>query len=222
LGAKTGKLSKNWQAKQELAKEVRPTMTAQPMIERRAAVRDLLADRQNLLVVAGLGSPVYDVYAAGDHALNFYNWGAMGSAVMIGLGLALARPTEPVVVFTGDGEMLMGIGALTTLAQHKPKNLSIVVLDNEQYAETGQQTTATGHGVDLAAIAASCGVTLAETLRHNHDIAQLRAGLHARGGTRFSVLKIAKGDVPRTVPIRDGAAIKVRFRAALLGAETQP
>jgi thiamine pyrophosphate-dependent acetolactate synthase large subunit-like protein len=192
------------------------------MIERRQAVRDLLVERGDLLVVAGLGSPVYDVYAAGDHPLNFYNWGAMGSAVMIGLGLALARPQQPVVVFTGDGEMLMGIGALTTLAQHQPKNLSIVVLDNEQYAETGQQTTATGHGVDLAAIAAGCRISCAETLRHNDDIAKLRGLLHACAGTRFTVLKIAKGDVPRTVPIRDGAAIKVRFRTALLGADTQP
>jgi thiamine pyrophosphate-dependent acetolactate synthase large subunit-like protein len=192
------------------------------MLERRAAVRDLLKDRGPLLVVAGLGSPVYDVYAAGDHPLNFYNWGAMGSAVMIGLGLALARPSDPVVVFTGDGEMLMGIGALTTLAQHKPKNLSIVVLDNEQYAETGQQATATGHGVNLAHLAASCSLPFTETLRHNHDMATLRGHLHARAGTRFSVLKIAQGNVPRTVPIRDGAAIKVRFRAALLGADTQP
>jgi thiamine pyrophosphate-dependent acetolactate synthase large subunit-like protein len=192
------------------------------MIERRQAVRELLSDRKTLLVVAGLGSPVYDVYAAGDHPLNFYNWGAMGSAVMIGLGLALARPTDPVVVFTGDGEMLMGIGALTTLAQHKPKNLSVVVLDNEQYAETGQQTTATGHGVDLAAIAAGCCIPFAETLRHTDDVSKLRGSLHACAGTRVSVLKIGKGDVPRTVPIRDGAAIKVRFRTALLGPETQP
>ena len=198
------------------------TTAGHGLIERRSAVRELLQDRANLLVVAGLGSPVYDVYAAGDHPLNFYNWGAMGSAVMIGLGLALARPNDPVVVFTGDGEMLMGIGALTTLAQHKPKNLSIVVLDNEQYAETGQQTTATGHGVDLAGIAASCRITCAETLRHNDDMSKLRSYLHVRAGTRFTVLKIGKGDVPRTVPIRDGAAIKVRFRAALLGPETQP
>src|SRR6266446_123820 len=112
------------------------------MIERRAAVTKILSRRSQMLVVAGLGSPVYDVFAAGDHLFNFYNWGAMGSASMVGLGLALSQPERPVVVFTGDGEMLMGIGSLATIAQHRPPNLNIVVLDNEQYAETGMQTTA--------------------------------------------------------------------------------
>jgi thiamine pyrophosphate-dependent acetolactate synthase large subunit-like protein len=87
------------------------------MIERRSAVAKILSDRKQMIVVAGLGSPVYDVYAAGDDPLNFYNWGAMGSAVIVGLGLSLSKPDRPVVVFTGDGEMLMGIGSLATLAQ---------------------------------------------------------------------------------------------------------
>jgi thiamine pyrophosphate-dependent acetolactate synthase large subunit-like protein len=105
------------------------------MIERRSAVASILSDRTQLIAVAGLGSPVYDVYAAGDHPLNFYNWGAMGSAAMVGLGLALAKRERPVIVFTGDGEMLMGLGSIATIAQHQPSNLSIIVLDNEQYAE---------------------------------------------------------------------------------------
>jgi thiamine pyrophosphate-dependent acetolactate synthase large subunit-like protein len=149
------------------------------MIERRSAVATILSDRQQLVVVAGLGSPVYDVNAAGDHPLNFYNWGAMGSATMVGLGLALAKPDRPVLVFTGDGEMLMGLGSLATVAQHKPKNLNIVVLDNEQYAETGMQMTATGFGTDLAAVAAACGLEGPRTLLRQEEIIGLRTEIHS-------------------------------------------
>ena len=133
------------------------------------------------------------------------------SAAMVGLGLALAQPERPVVVFTGDGEMLMGLGAFCTIAQHRPDNLSIVVLDNEQYAETGMQTTATGFGTDLAAVARACGLEDARTLRSDADLAGLRESIHAGTGTLVAVLKIAPGDQPRTVPLRDGAAIADGF-----------
>lgn len=192
------------------------------MIERRQAVRDLLADRGELIVVAGLGSPCYDVRAAGDHPLDFYNWGAMGSAVMVGLGLALSRPDQPVLVLVGDGEMLMGMGSLATLAQHKPANLTIIILDNEEYAETGMQETATAFGVDLADVAAACSAPCTKTLKSQQEVSGLRDALHRRDGMKVAALKIAKGDVPRTVPLRDGAAIKLRFRSQLLGADIEP
>src|SRR5207248_1342822 len=106
-------------------------MQHQARIHRRQLVARLLADRGDmLLVISGLGSPTYDCAAAGDHPLNFYLWGAMGSAVTVGLGLglALAQPKRPVLVVTGDGEMLMGLGALATVAVKKPDNLAIVVI----------------------------------------------------------------------------------------------
>jgi thiamine pyrophosphate-dependent acetolactate synthase large subunit-like protein len=187
------------------------------MIRRREAVSAILSDRGNLLAVAGLGSPVYDVCAAGDHPLSFYNWGAMGSAVMVGLGLALSQPERKVIVFTGDGEMLMGLGSLCTVVQHKPSNLHIVVLDNEQYAETGMQKTATGFGTDLAAVAKACGFDHVQTLREQSEIHGLRTTIAASKHLTFTVLKIAPGDQPRTVPLRDGAAIAYRFRCAILG-----
>jgi thiamine pyrophosphate-dependent acetolactate synthase large subunit-like protein len=185
------------------------------MIERRPAVAELLNQRGNALVVAGLGSPVYDVFAAGDHDLNFYDWGAMGSAAMVGLGLALAQPDRPVIVFTGDGEMLMGLGSFSTIAQHRPENLSIIVLDNQQYAETGMQKTATGFGTDLAAVAKACGIVNVATLTEQADVAALRPKLHSCKGTQIVVLKIKPGDQPRTVPERDGAVIASRFMRAL-------
>src|SRR4029077_10159168 len=106
-------------------------------LDRRQCVRALLAERGDLLVVSGLGAPTYDVAAAGDSPLNFYLWGAMGGAAMIGLGLALARPRARVAVITGDGEMLMGLGSLATIGVKQPQNLAILVLDNRRYGETG-------------------------------------------------------------------------------------
>ena len=128
-----------------------------PRLDRRQVVARLLEDRGELLVVTGPGAPAYDVFAAGDDARNFYLWGALGSAAMVGLGLAMAQPDRQVAVITGDGDLLMGLGGLATIGVLHPANLSIVVLDNERYGETGMQRTHTAHGVDLPAIASGCG-----------------------------------------------------------------
>ena len=127
-------------------------------LDRRRVVAALLANREGALVVGGLGASTNDMAANGDHDRNFYLWGAMGGAVMIGLGLALAQPKLPVVVITGDGEMLMGMGSLATVGLQKPANLSIVVLDNERYGETGGQASHTAMGVDLVGVAKACGI----------------------------------------------------------------
>ena len=133
-------------------------------LERRAVVARLLRDRDGLLVVTGLGSPSYDVHAAGDHDGNFYLWGAMGAAALVGLGLAQAKPDRTVMVVTGDGEQLMGLGGLATIAVAAPANLVIVVLDNGHYGETGMQRSHTGLGIDLASIARAAGFAGAVTV----------------------------------------------------------
>ena len=125
-------------------------------LRRRDVVQQLLQDRGELLVVGGLGSTAWDITAAGDSPLNFPLWGAMGNAAMFGLGLALAQPARRVLVLTGDGEMLMGLGSLATIGVQQPRNLSVVVIDNERYGETGMQATHTADGVDLARVAAAC------------------------------------------------------------------
>ena len=132
-------------------------MVNAPMMDRRAAVQRLMDTRDEALVVTGLGSPSYDVHAAGDHDANYYLWGAMGGAALVGLGLALAQPTRRVMVVTGDGEQLMAFGSMATIAVAKPSNLEVFVLDNEHYGETGMQASHTGEGIDLAAAAAACG-----------------------------------------------------------------
>ena len=97
----------------------------------------------------GSARPPGTLAAAGDDDRNFYLWGAMGGAAMIGLGLALAQPDKRVAVITGDGEMLMGMGALATIGVQQPNNLAVIVFDNGVYGETGMQPSHTQSGVDL-------------------------------------------------------------------------
>jgi thiamine pyrophosphate-dependent acetolactate synthase large subunit-like protein len=184
-------------------------------LDRRHAVRAMLADRNELLVVSGLGSPTYDVAAAGDDPRNFHLWGAMGGAAMVGLGVALARPERRVLVVTGDGEMLMGLGSLATIGVKQPRNLGIVVLDNGLYGETGRQPSHTSGPVDLARVARGCGFAEAFEVADEPALARLAARVREGDGLFMAVVKIADGDTQRVLPTRDGAALKLRFRAAI-------
>lgn len=182
-------------------------------LERRAVVATLLRDPGDLLVITGLGSATYDAGAAGDRPLNFYLWGAMGGAAMIGLGLALAQPARRVLVLTGDGEALMGLGALATIAAIAPPNLAIAVLDNGRFGETGAQPSHTALGTDLAAAAAACGWRATATVTAENELATLRSRLHSE--PLFAVIKIAATEPERFLPPRDGVFLQQRFRAAI-------
>lgn len=185
-------------------------------LNRRDVVARLLVDRERLLVVTGLGSPSYDVHAAGDHDGNYYLWGAMGAAALVGLGLAQARPDQVVLVITGDGEQLMGLGGLATIAISKPANLVIVVLDNGHYGETGMQPSHTGLGLDLAAMAAAAGYAEARTISDADGVGQLADALMQQSsGPRFYAVKVAAENLPRSLPPRDAVHIKNRLRGHL-------
>jgi thiamine pyrophosphate-dependent acetolactate synthase large subunit-like protein len=186
-------------------------------LDRRDVVRMLLAKRGELLVIAGLGAPAWDATEAGDHPLNFPLWGGMGGAAAIGLGLALAQPQRRVLVLTGDGELLMGMGSLATIGAQRPRNLSVVVLDNERYGETGMQASHTAFGVDLAAAAKACGFVSATMVTTIEQVRRLRAQLHRTDGPMFAQVKVAPDKLPLVLPPRDGAHLKDRFREALLG-----
>ena len=190
-------------------------MVIRPQIERRAAVSLLLEDRDQLLVVSGLGSPTWDVAAAGDHPRNFHLWGAMGGAAMVGLGLARARPDLPVLVITGDGEQLMGMGALATIGAAAPGNLAIVVLDNRHYGETGMQPSQTGLGTRLDEVAVASGFRWTERHADIQAMPGLRRRIHAKEGPGLAVLEIGTDEPPRIMPDRDGVFLKNRFRADL-------
>jgi thiamine pyrophosphate-dependent acetolactate synthase large subunit-like protein len=185
-------------------------------MDRRQVMSAMLAGRQDALIVAGLGSTCYDA-GTDDHPNTFYLWGGMGAAAMLGLGLALAQPARRVVVITGDGEMLMGMGALATIGAKAPRNLAIVVIDNEHYSETGMQPTHTHRGVSLAGIARACNFPSAETIYTEAELTSSLPDIFAGPGLAFRDVKVNTQRYPLSIRLRDGAHIKNRFRENLLG-----
>ena len=192
------------------------------VLDRRTVMGRLLEGRGEMIVTTGLGATAWDLASLSDSPLDFPLWGAMGGAAMFGLGLALAQPERQVVVFTGDGEALMGLGALSTIAVTRPGNLSVVVLDNERYGETGSQRTHTASGVDLEGVARACGFPHTVTVTTYEQVDELRSDLHRVAGPLvagplLAVVKVALTPDPMTLPPRDGTFLKNRMRAALLG-----
>ena len=184
-------------------------------LNRRDVVAQLLETRNDALVVTGLGAPSYDVMAAGDHDNNFYLWGAMGGAAMVGLGLALSQPERLVLVITGDGEQLMGMGGLATIGVAKPDNLVLTVLNNEHYGETGMQRSHVGRGVDLVAVAKACGFASSRRITDEAKVKNLCADLNECAGPHYVEIMIETDEPERVLPPRDGVFVKNRFRHAL-------
>lgn len=184
-------------------------------INRREFVSSLIAACPQALVITGLGSSTYDVFAAGDRPENFYLWGAMGGAAVMGLGLALAQPERSVLVVTGDGEQLMGLGALATIGAQKPANLTIVVLDNGHFAETGMQRSHTSLGTSLSAVARGCGISNVTEIHAISEVRSLAERVNSREGCTLAQVYIRADELPRALPPRDGVYVKNRFRAAL-------
>lgn len=191
------------------------TQTQTQRADRREFVARLIAAIPDSLIVTGLGSAAYDVFASGDRDRNYYLWGAMGGASSLGLGLALAQPEKSVVVITGDGEQLMGIGSLGSIAVKQPKNLTIVVLDNGHFGETGMQRSHSSLGADLVAVAKGFGIADSFSVNSTDACEELAHGINARQRTSFVQVFIDANEPPRALPPRDGPYIKNRFRAAL-------
>ena len=186
-------------------------------LDRRDVAQALRAERDGLVVVAGLGACAWDITAVGDHDLNFPLWGAMGGAASIGLGIALAQPDRRVLVLTGDGEMLMGLGSLATIALQKPENLAVVVLDNERYGETGMQQTHTAFGVDLPAAAAAVGILITGTVRDQGELDTALPVIRETPGPVFYSIKVKAEELAFVLPSNDGVGLKERMRKAMLG-----
>jgi len=191
-------------------------MSKANLLDRRRVVTGLLKGRKDAIVVGGLGASTYDIAAAGDHDRNLYLWGAMGGAVMIGLGVALAQPKLPVVVITGDGEMLMGMGSLATVGLQKPANLSIIVLDNEVYGETGGQASHTAGTADLVGVARACGIADARAISTLAEIEAFAPTMQdVSAGPHFVSVKIDSANLERVLSSRDGQFTLTRIRGAV-------
>jgi thiamine pyrophosphate-dependent acetolactate synthase large subunit-like protein len=188
-------------------------------LDRRVAIRALLENRGALLLVTGLGSTTWDAASVADDEHNFYLWGAMGAAAMVGLGLAIARPDRCVLVVTGDGEMLMGLGSLATIGVQRPPNLAIAVFDNGHYGETGMQASHTAKTVDLTGVAQACGFKETFDITDEVGLREFAAQLHNSAASLFARVAIHADEPPRVLPPRDGVLLKNRFRRAI-GADT--
>lgn len=187
-------------------------------LDRTVAVPALLGDISDMLVVTGLAGTAKDVAAIAQGAPNvYYLAGAMGGAVTMGLGLALAQPERKVLVVTGDGELLMNVGALATVAVRNPPNLAIVCVDNGRYGETGYQPSHTSLGTDLAVMAAGAGITTTRTVTREEEIPEAAGVLRQSNGACFVLLKVSDKAPPRYKRSLDGVRNKVLFREALLG-----
>ncbi|WP_431236228.1 thiamine pyrophosphate-dependent enzyme (plasmid) [Mycolicibacterium psychrotolerans] len=191
------------------------TETQPQRVARREFVAALMREIPDALVVTGLGSASYDVFSTGARDENFYLWGAMGAAAPLALGVALAQPDRSVVAITGDGEQLMGIGSLGTIGALLPPNLTIVVLDNGHFGETGMQPSHTSLGTDLVAVARGFGIRDADRVHDLGAAEDIGRTARARNGTRFVQVLIDADEPPRALPPRDGVANKNAFRAAL-------
>ena len=184
-------------------------------LDRRAAIRVLLDRRDDLLLVTGLGSTSWDAASAGDDPRNFYLWGAMGSAALVGLGLAIAQPKHRVLVVTGDGEMLMGLGGLATIGVQRPPNLSVAVFDNGHYGETGMQPSHTEAGVELVGVARACGIKETFEVSDEMGLREFAGRVHKSATTLFARVAIRANEPARVLPPRDGVYLKNRFRRAI-------
>lgn len=187
-------------------------------LDRRAVVAAVLGGRDDVLAISGLGGAGYDITAArGDHDLNFCMHGAMGGAALVAMGVAIAQPERRVVAVLGDGDMLMGMSSLATIAAMKTENLTVLCLDNGHYQETGDQPTASGLGTDLAGVASSCGFPVVETFGTGNEISAIADLALTAKGPAFLRVKIDRTPVPTVPKTRDGNYMKIRFRKALLG-----
>jgi Thiamine pyrophosphate enzyme, C-terminal TPP binding domain len=186
------------------------------ILDRRDAVPALIGRHDDFLIVSGLAGTSRDVAAlTGDGAHTYTMAGAMGGACMIGLGLALARPDKRVLVVTGDGELLMNVGALATVAVMNPPNLAIVCVDNGHYGETGYQKSHTSLGVDLEKIAIGSGIKATRTIASEEELADGARLLREGNGTAFVLLRVKPTEPPAFKRNMDPSACRSRFRSAL-------
>ncbi|MEC9345648.1 MAG: thiamine pyrophosphate-dependent enzyme [Pseudomonadota bacterium] len=184
-------------------------------LRRRDIARRIVERHPDALYVTGLGATTWDLAASGRDVISFPLWGAMGGAAAMGLGLALAQPDRRVIVITGDGEQLMGLGALATIGHQAPANLAVVVFDNESYGETGMQPTHTAGPTDLAMMADGAGFPLVLKATDDPSFSAILPVLGEEAGPVFAQIKIRAEVLPFALPEKDGAVMKDRFRAAL-------
>ena len=186
------------------------------LLDRNVAVPRLVGRHEDFLIVAGLAGTARDLtFLSRDAPHVFALAGAMGAATSMGLGLALARPERRVLVVTGDGELLMNVGTLATVAVMNPPNLAIVCVDNGRYGETGWQKSHTSLGVDLEQIAIGAGIRTTRQVTRPEQIPEASRLIRDGNGASFVLVRVRPTESPPHKRDLDPATERLRFRAAL-------
>ena len=188
------------------------------LLDRNEAVPHLVGNHEDFLIVAGLAGTARDLTFLSDDAPHVFALaGAMGAATAMGLGLALARPERRVLVVTGDGELLMNVGTLATVAVMNPPNLAVVCVDNGHYGETGYQKSHTSLGVDLEQMAIGAGIRTTRRVTRPEEIAEASRLIRDGNGTSFVLMRVRPNESPPHKRDLDPTTERNRFRAALPG-----
>jgi thiamine pyrophosphate-dependent acetolactate synthase large subunit-like protein len=204
-------------AKQPAGIDVAGAVAPAFVLDRREAIPALVGRHEDFLIVTGLAGTSRDAAALTKDGAHLYTMaGAMGGACMIGLGLALARRDRRVLVLTGDGELLMNLGSLATIAVMNPPNLSVVCVDNGHYGETGYQKSHTSLGVDLEKIASGSGMKRTLAIEKESEIAAGARLIREGNGASFVLLRVKPTEPPTYKRDLDPANARTRFRGATL------
>ena len=188
------------------------------LLDRKKAIPILIGDHKRFLIISGLAGPAKDIgFLTKESPNTFLFGGAMGGALPTSLGLALSRPKEKVLCVSGDGDILMSMGCLATIATTKPKNLIIICVDNASYLETGGQTSHTGLGVNLDIIAKGCGFPITKTIVTEEELLGGKKFLNNKfSGPAFILLKDSKSKPPKYSRKWNASEEKSKFRKNII------
>jgi len=188
------------------------------LLDRKVALPKLIGDTNRFLIISGLAGPAKDIgYLTQESPNTFLFGGAMGGAMPTALGLAVSRPNERVLCVTGDGDLLMSMGSLATIASVKPKNLIIICIDNGLYQETGGQKSHTGLGVNLSKVAEGCGIPNVLSIVNEQELNKGSLLIDNNlDGPIFILLKVSEKKPPQYSRNWNASEEKVKFRKNLL------
>ena len=184
------------------------------------ATRIILDHIGNRPIVSNLGPTTDELWHTGDRTRNFYTWGSMGLCSSIALGMALSTD-EQVVSLDGDGSLLMNLGTIATIGRENPKNLIVVVWDNEEWGQTGHQPSHTAMGTDLEEVAKGCGISKTALVSTEEELKTVFMKALNSTGPWFIVAKLDETDHLPYAPIEPEMTLH-RFRATFPKSSTNP